>query len=107
MQIIREHNRRGRGEAPFYVKIVQDADILDHFGTQEVWLNFMHQAYDESGPEKSVAYWASEEYANYFAKSRAELNYEISQAIFDEKKAFRLQFAERFKLESLGGIGLK
>lgn len=107
LQIIREHNSRGRDEAPFYVKIVQDADILDHFGTQEIWLNFIHQAYNESGPEESVAYWASEEYANYFAKSRAELNYEESQAIFDEKEAFRRQFAERFALESLCGIGLE
>lgn len=107
LRIIREHNRRGQAEAPFYVKIVQDADILDHFGTQEIWLNFMHQAYDESGPEESVAYWASEDYANYLAKSRFELNYERSRKIFDEKEVFRRQFAERFALESLGGIGLE
>lgn len=103
--IIRGHNDRGRDELPFYVKIVQDADILDHFGTQEIWLNFVHQAYDEKGPEEAVSYWKSKEYAEYAARSRTKLNYELSKQIFDEKDEFHRAFARRFESDQDGGLG--
>ncbi len=47
-EIIRCHNLRSSNEDwPKHIRIVQDADMLDHMGTMDVWLNFVYQAYDE------------------------------------------------------------
>src|SRR5690606_1118348 len=43
--IIAQHNNRHLQELPYYIKIVQDADILDHFGSMEIWLKFIYSAY--------------------------------------------------------------
>jgi len=43
-QIVGGHTLRKQKPFPFYVKLVQDSDILDHFGTQEIWLSFNYAA---------------------------------------------------------------
>lgn len=46
-EIIELHNSRNMEEHTYPVKIVQDADILDHFGSLEIWLKFIYSAHTE------------------------------------------------------------
>lgn len=83
--------------------LLQDADILDHFGTQEVWLKIMYGAHHEESPFTAIEHWNSEGHKDYHTKMRSLLNYELSRQIFDEKVAFNTAFAERFTHEANGG----
>jgi len=103
-EIIRLHNTRLREDQPFYVRVVQDADILDHFGSQEVWLKFLYGAHKDESVFDAVRLWESEEHENYVDKSRKSLNFELSRQIFDKKLQFHRRFAQRFKAESSGEI---
>lgn len=82
--------------------LVQDADILDHLGSQEIWLKFMFSAYEDENVFDAINWWDSEEYKTYHDKVRKSLNYDISKKIFDEKEAFEKHFAERFLREANG-----
>jgi uncharacterized protein len=102
--IIEYHNSRNNDDLPYYIKIIQDADILDHFGSMEVWLKFMYSAHTEENVLDAIRLWESEEHKKYLDSSRIALNYEISKGIFDRKIEFETQFQDRFKLESNGEI---
>lgn len=103
-ELVRKHNKR-KGPMPDaeHVMLLQDADILDHFGTQEVWLKFMYGANHEESPLTAIEHWNSQGYRDYHEKMRSLLNYELSRQIFDEKIAFNTAFASRFAHESNGG----
>lgn len=103
-RIILLHNTRKHGDLPFYIKIVQDADVLDHFGSMEVWLNFQYQAHEDGNVFDSIQHWESDEHKNYLEASRKSLNYELSREIFHQKEKFQLAFLERFVLEMNGEI---
>lgn len=86
-----------------YVKIVQDADLLDHFGIYEVWMNFQYYAHTDGTMEDSIKYY-QENHEEFVRRNRAIINYDISKKIFDEKIEFQKSFVERFKIEGHGGI---
>jgi len=102
--IIVHHNTRKQHELPFYIKIVQDADILDHFGSMEIWLKIMYSAHADESVFDALRLWESEEHMKYLANSRIALNYDKSKDIFDRKTQFEKQFQDRFKLECNGEI---
>jgi uncharacterized protein len=102
--IIEHHNARNNDDLPFYIKIVQDADILDHFGSLEIWLKFMYSAHKEENVFDAIRLWDSEEHKSYLDSSRKALNYDLSKRIFDRKIEFETQFQDRFKLECNGDI---
>jgi uncharacterized protein len=102
--IIASHNSRKRSELPFYIKIVQDADILDHFGSMEIWLKFMYSAHEEESVFDSFRVWDSEEHKKYLDESRGALNYDRSKEIFDRKIRFEEQFQARFRMEYHGEV---
>lgn len=102
--IILHHNNRGSDDLPHYIKIVQDADIIDHFGTAEVWLKFFHSAHTEESVLDALRYWESEDYSTYVKQSRAALNYDLSKKIFDRRVEFEQQFIDRFKSEVHGDL---
>ncbi|CAG7628275.1 HD domain-containing protein [Paenibacillus allorhizosphaerae] len=103
-EIVRLHNTRNREDQPFYVRIVQDADILDHFGSQEVWLKFMYGAHKDENVFDAVRMWESDEHEKYVAGSRNALNFELSRQIFNRKHSFHREFVQRFKAECGGQI---
>jgi uncharacterized protein len=99
-QRIRENNYSD------YIKIVQDADILDHFGAIEIWMNFQHYAYTDEPMHNSVEFYSSE-FDSIVHKSRELLNYDVSRKIFDDKISFVNSFVDRFKKESEGELCIK
>lgn len=84
-----------------YIKIVQDADMLDHFGSIEIWMNFLYHAHKDKPIFNSLEFYASQ-YKLETDKCRELLNYDISREIFDEKVSFVISFIDRFKRENEG-----
>ncbi|HHT67920.1 MAG TPA: HD domain-containing protein [Firmicutes bacterium] len=103
VEIVGTHTLRKRKDYPYYVKLVQDADILDHFGSQEIWLNFWHSSYHRETVEHTLAYYR-DSYVENAERVRDLLNYPESVAFFDEKDQFVRTFIDRFRREAAGEL---
>ena len=98
------HQSRMKDNAyPEYVKILQDADILDHFGAIEIWMNFNYYANEDGSIKESVQFY-EKDFNALAAKNRELLNYEISKQIYDDKIQFINAFTKRMAVESRGEI---
>jgi len=104
-EIIRVHDDRPPGHERYssYIKLHQDADHLDHFGTYDIMMCFLYAA---SRGESIIdtRNWLSHGRPRENERYRAELNFELSRKIFDEKTEFLRYFTDRFAVESAGGI---
>lgn len=103
-EVIQLHNSRNRSELPVHIKIVQDADVLDHFGSLEIWLKFMYSAHQEESVFDAIRHWNSEEHKEYIQNTRQSLNFELSKEIFDKKIDFQTYFSNHFQKECNGNI---
>jgi uncharacterized protein len=104
-EIIRLHDDRRPLENHFtdYIKIHQDADLLDHFGTFDIWSVFTYSVYHKQSIT-DVNHWFANTYPLEYQKHRDEINFDLSKQIYDEKSIFVRSFAERLKVEGEGGI---
>lgn len=106
-ETIRLHYYRDHpDELPYWIKIIQDADILDHMGTTEIWLNFLYCAHEQRSIDRSLEWYGSDMFQKHILTMRGHLNYEASKQIWDEKVGFVQGFAARLKKESEGEIVL-
>lgn len=104
-EIIRFHCIRKHGlDLDNGILAVQDADMIDHFGTQEVWLNFLFQAYNHGNQRDAIEYWESDDFRKQTARLRDLLNFELSKALFDDRVEFQEDFLARLKLEAEGRL---
>lgn len=87
-----------------WARLLQDADIIDHFGTVEVGISFQYGAFSagEPGMDTTLA-WYQDDYMPYVERTRRQLYYDAARAIFDEKVAYTLAFAQRLAVEMAGG----
>jgi hypothetical protein len=101
--IIAIHDERhgNRDAYSCWVKLHQDADLLDHFGTYEIWMNFLYAVPHDITLTEVVEYIQTGRLADD-ARYKSELNYELSRAIYSEKSEFVGKFAERFAVETDG-----
>jgi len=104
-EIIGVHDDRHSGRDAFspYIKLHQDADHLDHFGTFDVWMSFIY-AVAHGQTINEARDWLRDIRPIENERYRSELNFEISRKIFDEKMEFLSYFTDRFCVESEGGI---
>jgi uncharacterized protein len=86
-----------------YIKLHQDADHLDHFGTFDVWLEIIYSVNHDQSILDAVD-WFKNIRMKESVKYRSELNYDISKKIFDEKDRFVSYFGQRLGVEGSGGI---
>jgi len=106
-EIIYYHNLRKKiNDYSECIKIVQDADILDHFGSIEIWMNFQYRAYKDEPMHNSLEFY-NKEFDYEVQKCRKLLNYDISHKIFDDKVSFVHSFMDRFKRETQGEFCIK
>ena len=104
-EIVRYHCKRVfPNDYPFWIRIVQDADILDHMGTAEIWLNFLYSSYEGKSVDYSIEWYNRDEVKQNIEKMRSLLNYDESKEIWDEKVRFVESFVNRLKVEADGGI---
>lgn len=87
-----------------WARLLQDADIIDHFGTVELGISFQYGAFaaGEPGMDATLA-WYRDEYMPYVERTRKQLYCDAARAIFEEKVAFTQAFAQRFAVEMMGG----
>jgi len=78
------------------VMIVQDADVLDHFGVIEPWLAFYWSGRHGESFNDHVRFKAGEGSIFHRRKMRSMLNYEPAKRMFDERLAFEEEFFARF-----------
>lgn len=85
-----------------WVKLLQDADHLDHFGSQGLWLSFTYRAYVGQKDMMGLPAFYESEWEDSIPRTRAHLNFERSKEIFDEKIEYERQVIRRVKLEGEG-----
>lgn len=83
-------------------KLLQDADLLDHYGSQGIWMSCIYYAYMGQKEMAQVPAFYFSEWQEQVKKHRQALNYEISKAIFDEKIQFEQMVARRMESEGKG-----
>ena len=102
--IIRVHDDRTRAPSlSHWVKLHQDADHLDHFGTYDVWMCVLECGANALTLPQAARRLMERNFEELPPK-REELNYELSRRIFDERVACSQAFAARFEQEAKGEI---
>lgn len=105
-RIVYEHNLRGekyQGNS-FLGKIAQDADILDHMGTMDIWIAFQWHANFDETVEDSLKFFLGGQWQEITEKLRRLLNFPPSITAFDQRKNFTEEFLRRFQRESEGRL---
>ena len=85
-----------------WVKLLQDADHLDHFGSQGLWLSFIYRAYVGQKDMMELPAFYESEWDDSVPRTRSRLNFDISKEIFDEKVKYERDVIRRLKLEGEG-----
>ncbi len=102
-QLISVHDSRRNEKLSVEAKILQDADLLDHFGCFEIWSAFQY-AQKEQLSMTEIARLMKDSYHKDFEAERTLLHFEISKQIYDEKRRYVLGFITRLEGESQGNI---
>lgn len=102
-ELISLHISRKSGCCDEYSKLFQDADLLDHFGTIELWMGFNYAAIEDENIDYVIEFYKGK-FKELEAKNRSLLNFEVSEKIFDEKADFLCKFIERLEIENKGDI---
>ncbi|MDR1734778.1 MAG: HD domain-containing protein [Oscillospiraceae bacterium] len=85
------------------IQILQDADLLDHFGTAGIAHSFFSASFSERRPAEQIAHFF-ETAVPLHEKSMERLNYSVSKAIMQERVAFEENFFRRFRTEAQGEV---
>lgn len=101
--LIQCHALRKKREYNNYEMLLQDADLLDHFGTIELWMNFYYYATEDQNMDFSIDFYHTE-FKDITMKNRSLLNFALSEKIFDEKLEFVNSFVKRMEIENKGDI---
>ena len=103
--IIAIHDDRKPGNKTYSntVKIHQDADHIDHFGSFDVW-RFVAYTIGHDETVGDALQYLRTRWPDDNAGWRRELNFDLSRKIYDEKTEYMKSFIERFAIESRGGI---
>jgi len=87
-------------------KLLQDADLLDHIGIYEIWMNIQYYAHTEGSISDMITYY-DKNYKNQRVKHRKLLNFDYSRRVYDEKAAFEKSFIDRLNKEGQGELVLE
>ncbi len=100
-RLIYLHDLRG-GQVDLWAALMQDADLLDHYGSMEIWRKFLYAGYHDRPPAESMDF-ALARYPAQVESDRALLNLEVSRRVLDEKVRFTYEFMARMRVELTGG----
>ena len=84
-------------------RLLQDADLVDHIGTYNIWMDIQYYAHEGGGVE-AEAEFLRENAENYAAHHRKQLNFPVSVRIYDDRIGFYLEYARRFQAEARGEV---
>jgi uncharacterized protein len=103
VELVRMHNKRGQSSRTDEM-LIQDADLLDHFGSQNIWLGFLFSAARDEPGEKVLEYFRSDKHQGFVDWCRRALNFDISREILESKIDFENAFLQRFERELKGEL---
>ncbi len=104
-QLVLHHNDRGHDSGCTVAqRVVQDADVLDHFGAQNIWLSFHYNAAHEEGPSQCLEYFRSDKHRRFVKQARAGLNFDASRCAMDRRLGIEREFLVRFAQENEGAL---
>lgn len=83
-------------------RLLQDADLLDHYGTSEIFMCFSYSAVHERGMHTALEFYRND-FKKIISRQRKLLNFDESRRIFEEKYRFQREFIKRLKVEAEGG----
>lgn len=101
--IISLHDHRRTEDLDMGILILQDADLLDHYGTLRIWGDFQNALKNDRSVTEQAEIIIKECSYDYYIE-RESLNFDISRKIYAEKNKFVKLFAERMLIEGNGGI---
>ncbi len=97
-EIVSQHNQRDKSKdyTP-EIKLVQDADCLDHVGPLGPWLAFYWSGIHAETINDALRFFHSDERTRCLARMRQDLNFDISVSIFDQRVEFEARFFYEFE----------
>lgn len=88
------------------VLLVQDADVLDHFGCNHVWQAFFWAKHLRQSPQETLAYyWRNPKEQDWREEARRSLNFDASRSELDRRLARSDAFCREFAMEQAGVLG--
>lgn len=104
-EIVRLHNqRRASADHAPAVRVVQDADALDHVGPVVPWLAFYWSGTRGETADDHVRFITGGDHVRYLQKMRSLLNFDVSVAMFDERVRWQENFFETFRQAYFDGV---
>jgi uncharacterized protein len=104
-EIVQLHNQRNgsAGHSP-EVRVVQDADLLDHVGPMGPWLAFYWSGTHGENIQDHLGFMTGEENARHRSRMREGLNFAASVALYDERVRWEDGFFETFRKVYFEGV---
>ena len=85
------------------VKIHQDADHLDHFGTMDIWRSVAYTTGNDRTIKNALDFFHNTRPTETI-RWRSELHFDLSKRIYDDKEQYMQSFIKRLTVEEAGGI---
>lgn len=104
-QIVELHNQRQKSkEHSIPIRIVQDADLIDHVGTIVPWLSFYWSGKHGETIHDHIRFVTGEENERYRRGMREQLSFYVSIRIFDERVSWEDEYFKNFRRIYFEGI---
>lgn len=102
-EIISVHDDRQQNDGrSMATHLVQDADLLDHFGTLTIWANFGYSALHGGRMQQSLEFYQKDrEKRSYYMKL---LHFDAAREELSRRLEFEVQFFERAVRECAGQL---
>lgn len=97
------HNKRHL-PAPAEAQVVQDADLLDHFGAQEVWMSAYFSGARGEGLGDSLAYLLGDENARWRRYAVEHVRFASAREALQERLEYADAVIRRLQAESAGRL---
>ncbi|MDN5343768.1 HD domain-containing protein [Oceanotoga sp. DSM 15011] len=102
--IVFYHNQRKKGNFPYYIKIIQDADMIDHYGVTGLWLDFSRVKDNGFSLNEFLEINDSEDNIQFHNNKVDLLNYDFSKKELETRIEIQRNIAKLFKRESCGDL---
>jgi uncharacterized protein len=103
--LVAGHNRRGQADCTAAQKLIQDADILDHLGAQDIWLCIQYSAAADRGVAPTLEFYNSRDNRAYLAQCVEALNFQASRAEARRRQELERRFIDALADEEQGHLG--
>lgn len=103
--LVAGHNRRGQAGCTPAQKLIQDADIVDHLGAQDVWLCIQYSAAEDRGVAQTLEFYDSRGNQAYLAQCIEALNYQASRVEARRRQELERRFMDALADEEQGRLG--